>query len=200
MADSGISIDKIRSGSAGAVNSGVVDLRRLLVSEVGPSLDDAYLDDEFVVPPNIVPTRVTFRAVTNMAAVRGSQSPAYVASRRRSRCRELAESIGNLQHNLQSIPLVVATQPILSEIKNLVASIQRIESEANTREILRQVRDTLLNGQWEKYQSVEVCRHIASVVEKLGHSLDVEFNEIDLCAAKLENLGFEIAGFAFPNE
>ncbi|TWU06241.1 hypothetical protein [Stieleria varia] len=191
-------IVEISDGSAGASsagNSGQASMTYQIINEVGPLLKDSVQEATFDLPANKFATTIKIRAVADASAARHGESPNFVASIRRKECKSLAESVAAIPNRPSSVPAVVATQQLLRKLTLLIERIQSIATEANSREILRQVRDTFLDGQWDLYETPGTADKVAGILTKLSSLSRVEMADIKQSSRTLEQSGFLLAGF-----
>src|SRR5207244_1809609 len=122
-----------------------------VIHELGSSGASLSVTMHRLVPPSQSPTLVIFRSeVVGQPA--SSASPEYLATVRRRKARRLADSIADLSKYSDRNDFTVWTYPVLEQIKDLLATLADAATEGNTREILRQLRDTFMNGGWESYR------------------------------------------------
>lgn len=101
-------------------------------------------------------------------------SPGYVAANRRREAKKILELVSSLAKNSSREDFVVCTHPIVDGIKKLLAKLLDAESEGNTREILRRLRDTFLDGGWERYKEATSRHLVSSVFRFLAAAEEVE--------------------------
>lgn len=159
------------------------------------SLDgDSLQVHELIVKPSIESTVIKLYSAVDTSSVRKGESDVYLASVRRRKCRELSAMFLQLKGQAAQ-DLLFETQPILKEVNVLINSLQRCAKEADTREILRQVRDTLRNGQWESYKS-EACRKVASdALNTLANAIVADVQMVAAITENFEAQGFTVSGF-----
>ncbi len=119
------------------------------------------------VPASPFPARVdvNLRVVARSAAALAS--PAYVATQRRRQIRSILVAVAALDKDSHRDDFGVCTYPIVERMRAmLIGVLADADREGNTREIIRRVRDSFLNGGWERYRDAETRR---KTVEALGH-------------------------------
>lgn len=195
-------ITKVAGGLAGSdADEGVPGKRVQLVHDIGADLKDHEQSTDFYVDPSDRPTFVRIRSVADLSQARKGESTVFVASLRRRHCRAIAGRIRDLHSLSETQSMVVATQPVLVDLKKLIARLQQTSKEANIREVLRQVRDTLMNGQWDRYAEAAVRDCVADLLSDLAEADEEVSLDVVLSAAdRLESHGFVISGLGVFDE
>ena len=157
-----------------------------------------------VVPPSRVPTIVTIRSQV-LGQPGSSASPEYLGTVRRRKARRLADSILELAKYSDRTDFVVWTYPVLEQIKELIATLSDATAEGNTREILRQVRDSFMNGGWESYRRPDARNVAFMIADQLASATEVAPKDVDaafesLMQARLNPVGRFICDPVFQDE
>ena len=107
--------------------------------------------------------KVTGTPYSSPGSARPFASPNYQAALRRGRCVSLAKVLAVLERRAAEEDFVVYTHPVTDGLRTLLGELAESPSEGNTREILRRLRDTFLDGGWNHYREKK-ARQIASEV------------------------------------
>ena len=84
---------------------------------------------------------------------------------------QIRSLVSGLAHEVDRPDFAVATHPIVTAIRRALEQLSDAKFEGNAREILRQIRDSMMNGGWEKYRDPHV-RDIADQGTKLLSTKD----------------------------
>jgi hypothetical protein len=114
------------------------------------------------------------------------------ALRRREACK-IGEAISKLAGYAAPADFAVYTYPVVKQINDILAALVN-DAEGNTREILRQLRNTLMNGGWNKYRDGAVRQVAREILTRLAEADTVLAQEVDeafdrLCDAGLNPVG-----------
>jgi hypothetical protein len=162
--------------TATPIMPGVRDLRVGITHEIGPTfIGSTTATEQRMVPPSDAPTRITFFSnVVQSSAARTMRSPAYLASVRRRHMKSLAKEIESWGRQVDRLDFAAVTLPVFERLRDLVAkTLIDIDTEGNTREILRRLRDTLLDGGSNHYRRPEVRGAAVQVLQQLGELEEV---------------------------
>lgn len=167
--------------------------------ELGSDFDPRPIMEQRLIPSSKFPTLVTFKSEVLRGAAQRLRSPEYTATVRRRKARALVEEMKALEQYCEREDLTVWTFPILNQIKELLAFLADADEEGNTREILRQVRNTLMNGGWNRYRDAKARITVAAILERLANAEEVHAEDVDsvfddLCRAKLNPVGSFLSG------
>jgi hypothetical protein len=156
-----------------------------LFHELGSDLSSMLAEATRVIPPSkrTVVVKVQSQVVTQGA--RGGQSPAYSATVRRRKCRELSKSLAGLAAHAGRDDFAVCTHPLVRQIQELLVTLASADGEGNTREVLRQVRNTLMNGGWNKYREPVVRQTVARVLSTLAEAEEILPSQVDAFSEQL---------------
>jgi hypothetical protein len=98
------------------------------------------------------------------------RSPAYLGARRRALSKQLRAEVDRVELQVDREDFYVATYPIFDLIDTALRELQTATTEGNSREILRQIRDSLIDCGWEKYKAREArnaVREVLALLERL---------------------------------
>lgn len=137
---------------------------------------------------SVRPTLITVTSRVNVVAAPAAPSAAYVAARRRKRIADIIRMIDELAVSEAREDFAVCTFPITDEIRKLLASLLDVETEGATREVLRQVRDTMLNSGWNRYREATVRTAVVRVLALLTGSDQVDAATVDIAFDQLFEL------------
>ncbi len=131
---------------------GVVELT--IAHELGSSGAGLPLTEYRFLPPSPSPTLLVFKSEVVGQTTLQPASDAYRAIVRRRKARRIVEGLAGLAEYSDRKDFSVWTYPLIQQLKELLGDLADSDKEGNTREVLRQVRDTFMNGGWENYPSI----------------------------------------------
>ena len=165
-----------------------------IIHEIGSRLEDSTTLRAVYVPPSEAPTVIHVKSQVVASAARGINSPAYIATVRRRVTRSLAEKVGSLQKYAVREDVATGTCPVLEQLNTLLKTLAHADKEGNTREILRQIRTTIMNGGWNHYRAPDVRNLVKSLLEHLASIEDVSAKDAHLAFEKLNGVGLDSIG------
>jgi hypothetical protein len=172
-----------------------------VIHELGSDLRGGIIEKTRWLPPSVRPIVVKVESRVVAHAVLGGHSPEYFAAVRRRKCRTLCAAMEELTPHSAREDFAVCTYPVLKLVNDLLTTLNDVSEEGNTREILRQLRNTLMNGGWNKYRdpsvrriAVEILKGLAIAEEVLPQSVNESFDR--LYAARMNPVGMPL----FPVE
>ncbi|MHC4398609.1 MAG: hypothetical protein ACYTG0_02915 [Planctomycetota bacterium] len=172
----GIGKTAIEATTVGSTSPSPVVQEVNLNLELGLPLEDQTA--ERVVDIDQAPTRLLVKSHVRARGAKGLRSPQYLATIRRREAGKIGGLIAELATHEGSEDFVAWTHEPLDELRRLIHRLTEAEEfsnpehEGNSCEILRQLRDTLLNTGWERYQesavrdaAVKILQHLATADE-----------------------------------
>jgi hypothetical protein len=121
-----------------------------------------------------------------------------MATLRRRKSGKLRNAIPDLAQHAQRQDFVVCTYPVLKEIQELLTLLANSETEGNSREVLRQLRNTLMNGGWNRYRDPTVRRTGAEILTHLAEADEVLPRKVDEAFDQLDRAGLNPVGAPLP--
>jgi transcriptional regulator with XRE-family HTH domain len=152
---------------------------------------------------------VTVAAFAGNGAESGTNGAGTRPTRKRLRAlrqraaRTIRESVANLREQVTREDFAVCTYPVLKRINELLVELASADAEGNTREILRQLRNTLMNGGWNKYRDPCVRQTTVEILNELAEAVEVLPQQVDEAFDRLNSTGLNPVGvslFAVANE
>ena len=180
------------------IDQAVQQVNRTYLHELGSDLAPDPIEDEFIVPARKSPTTVKIRSEVISQGAKQFLSPTYMASMRRRNADTVAKMIFDLQGHEDSTDFAVYTFPIYTKIKEMLELLQPARQEGNSRLILRMLRDTLMNGLWDRYRVPDVRSKVVALVEKRLIVDEVTMNSADAVFDELCDLGLDPVGADLP--
>ena len=165
-----------------------------IVHEVGVRAEDATAQRMIVVAPSALPTLVQIKSDVVARGARGIGSPVYMSVVRRRGARLLAEQVDGLHKFANREDFSTCTFPVLSRLNALLKSLENADQEGNSREVLRQVRSSIMNGGWESYRSSDVRHLVKSILEHLGDVEEVSAKDAHAAFNRLSGLSLDPVG------
>ena len=152
-------------------------------------------------------TAITVRTHIIGSPLPSSPSPAFLAARRRERSKRIVKSIERLAERQDSEVFQVWTHETLTLTRQLIGYLDGAEQssdtirEGNACEVLRQVRDSFLNGGWERYREKRVRDAVCQALKNLASEEEVTAKFADECMDLFLDLGLEpVATLQLPDE
>jgi hypothetical protein len=127
-------------------------------------------------------------------AVQGAHSPEYLATVRRRKARALCNAVERLSQDAARDDFAVCTYPVLKQVNELLTTLADASTEGNTREILRQLRNTLMNGGWNGYKDPAARATAVAILNHLAEAEDVLPKEADESFDRLSDVGLDPVG------
>ena len=165
-----------------------------IVHELGADLRAEPIEMIVTIGPSQAPVRVKVESRVTTQIAKAFHSPEYMATIRRREARALSPLILSLEKEATREDFVVCTHPVVSDIGALIEKLQGASAEGNAREILRQVRNTFLDGGWETYRKGDVRRTAAAALEYLATAEEVTAQDVDVWFTKLIESGVDPVG------
>jgi hypothetical protein len=172
----------------------VKQVQMTLVHELGADLRGGTAEGVLWVEPSNRPTRVTVKSELVTQGVQALRSPEYMATVRRRQARSLAVAVMALEPHADREDFVTCTFPMLKQINGLLNTLRDAEQEGNTREILRELRSSIMNGGWNKYRSPKVRAMAVAILEHLAEAAEVSAKNAHAVFDKLHTLGLDPVG------
>ena len=142
-------------------------------------------------------TKIEFKSHVSYRPSHLTNSPAYLASVRRRGAAQIRKLVLELDDYSQSEEFAAWTQGVLAQVKQLLKVLadaedsRRPRSEANSCEVLRQLRDTLLNDGWREYRKPDVRRLACAALRKLSEADTVTADDALRTGESFLDLGIE---------
>jgi len=129
--------------------------------------------------------QITSRVVN----VPGKRSPAFVAAKRRELLIGILELFRCMGKQVDRLDFQMIAYPIVQKINAALDYLQQDFEEGNTREALRRVRNTLMNGGWEEFRRAEARGAAEATVLALIHAETVTPEIADAAFNRLFDAG-----------
>jgi len=126
-----------------------------------------------------------------------ANSSSFLAAKRRRRSKRVSVLIGELSRHVDDDCFEASTHQVLSEVRDLLRFLteaqagERVQSEGNACEILRQIRDSLMRSGWQKYRVPSVRSAVMAVISPLVIEDDITAEHADRCMDVLLDCGLE---------
>ncbi len=174
-------------------------VKREVYHEFGTELEDRVEETTVDIDPESPPAKVEFKSHVLFSGKRALRSPAYLATVRRRGAAKIARLVTELDKHVDSDDFAVWTHEALQELRKLIQTLSDAEQDAdpkhegNSCEILRQLRDTLLNTGWQRYRENQVRRSVVDILNHLAKANqdDVTPEHADRAMDKLLDLNLD---------
>jgi hypothetical protein len=186
------------SGTGIDYGSSSIPITKKYLHELGADLSGEPIEDQFVVPPRGYPVQIKIRSEVVVSGANQLRSVPFMASMRRRHADAVAKMVVHLEEHADGADFSVYTFPVFAKVKELIEMLQPAEKEGNSRLILRMVRDSLMNGRWERYRIAGVREKVASLVEKRLVVEEVTMADADAAFDELLELGLDPVGTEIP--
>ena len=154
------------------------ELRIDVVHELGSDLVGGTIRQEHLIDPSHSPTLVSIESHVVTDAARRLNSPQYLSSIRRRKSTKIKNMFTHLAKKAHRDDFEVFTLKVVEEIRELLVQLTDVPREGNTREILRQIRDTFLDGGHEQYRDAKARDLVASIFERLAEADEVTPDDV----------------------
>lgn len=137
-----------------------------------------------------MPTQIEMSSATHGESAPPSISAQPFVPVRRGTCAKIAEAVSGLGSFADSENFNARASDVVESIRELIVELMDAKEEGNSREMLRQVRDTFLNGGWEDYRRPGPREAAARVLNRLARAEeDITPEDVDAAETELENGG-----------
>jgi hypothetical protein len=150
-----------------------------IVHEVGVDFAGNTITRNQFVQPSETPTVVSVSSTVIATPSQQMNSPEYLAAVRRRKAARIRTAITRLEKRASRDDFGAFTFKVVEDIRELLIQLAEVHREGNTREILRQIRDTFLDGGHEQYKKPHVRILIASILQKLAEADEVTPEDVD---------------------
>jgi hypothetical protein len=174
-----------------------------IIHEMGSPPEDVATQRTLFIPPSDLPTLVQIKSAVVAGGASALDSPPYLAAVRRREARALAERVRGLEQSANREDFSTCTFPIVNQLNSLLKTLAQTETEGNTREVLREIRSTILNRGWERYRSPDVRNLIVAILGHLADAEEVSAKDAHATFDKLSRLNLDSIGvpiFDFSDE
>jgi hypothetical protein len=111
----------------------------------------------------------------------------------------LQDRIAALEPHAGRNDFVVCTYPIVKQLNELVLTLMEAPDEGNSRAILRQLRNTFLNGGWNRYRDGKARQIAMSVLNYLTRTKQVPARKVDETFDQLYDNGLNPVALPLPD-
>ena len=150
-----------------------------LIHEIGSDLVGGTIRRELIVDPSHKPTLVSVTSQVVTEAAWRLNSPQYIATVRRRKATKIKNAIASLAKKAGRNDFEVFALKVVEEVRELLVQLTDVQREGNTREILRQIRDTFLDGGYERYREATARDLVATILERLAEADEVTPDDVD---------------------
>jgi len=178
-----------------------------LLQELGGRVEEGTQEIAVPIDQGAPRKSVTFQPGVLVSAVRPLRSPQYLATIRRREAGRIAHLIAALEQRASDEHFAVWTQEPLDRIRRLIEQLSHAEEyaapehEANSCEILRQLRDTLLESGWERYREARVREAAVTVLKRLAVAEAISADDAFRAMDRLLDMGLRpVLGLASSDE
>ena len=162
-----------------------------IIHEIGADLVGGTILKEIFLFPSDTPTLVSIESRVVTEAARRINSPEYLASMHRRKSTRIKNMLAGLAKKARRDDFEAFTFRVVEEIRELLVQLTDILREGNTREILRQIRDTFLDGGHERYRDSKVRDLVASIFQRLSEADEITPEDVDQAWDELHSSGLE---------
>jgi len=151
----------------------------------------APVERSFVVAPSTEPTKVKITSQVVNYGVPKHRSDTYMATVRRRKAANLLLEFRKLSVYQGNDDFAIYTSPVLDRVRSMLQELEVANQEGNTREVLRLLRDCILNGGWNRLREPHVRDTIVTLLDRLARQEYVEAKDASEAHQILSGLGFE---------
>jgi len=157
--------------------------------ELGADLTSEPIERSVRVPPSRGATVVTFPSHVASGVVAALRSAPYMATVRRRRAAAIRRQLESLRGQSQRPDFLVFVHPVVESLRQAIHELSEVETEGNSREMLRLIRDSLLDGGWEAYRNGEVRDVVGRLLNLLASSEEVTAADAHEAFEVLDEMG-----------
>lgn len=150
-----------------------------VIHELGSDLMGGTIKKSRLIDTSKTPTLVTFESQVVTEAARCMNSPEYLSSVRRRTSGKIKNMLDSLARKAHRDDFEAFTFRVVEEVRELLHQLKDVRSEGNTREILRQVRDTFMDGGHERYRDPKARALVAEIFKRLAEADEVTPEDVD---------------------
>lgn len=167
------------------------------IHEIGFPPADSVQESRVRIPPSQKPIEVVFSSRVVTASSTRLSSPEYLASLRRRKAAQIAATVDGLATHAADSVFAVWTEKPFNDLRQLIQTLSDGEefsepqSEGNSCEILRQVRDTFLNGGWERYIDAGTRNTVVAILRRLAEAVEVTAADAERACDQLLEIGLD---------
>ena len=135
---------------------------------------DSTIEEIIHIDPLAPPGKIIVRSKVISSQANSMVSPDYLATKRRRASKKLLVKVRALDQYCDTDNFAVWTQAILDDLRAILRELSTAEqysphaSEGNAREIMAQLRDSLLNHGWHMYRKHEVRMVVEAILNDLA--------------------------------
>lgn len=144
----------------------------------------------YEIAPSTKKTRLEFELQVDSSALVKQQSDAYLGAIRRKECQRIQGLIRDLASHVERDDFYMAIHAPLQATRELIKRLMPSRVEANAREMLRQLRDSLIGEQGDKYKETKVRETVVREFDTLCKSTSILMNDVLNFTDELEGVGF----------
>lgn len=171
-----------------------------LIHELGADLTSHPIDRLIFVPASPFNTQVKVRSRVIADTAKRFRSAEYVATLRRREAATVMEMIEALGQHVAREDFFMTVHGVVAKIKAALVTLREAEHEGNSREILRQLRDSMTNGRWNSYKEEPARVAAKKVISLLAHQVEVSKKDAFNAANTLEDAGLEVIGLVITDD
>jgi hypothetical protein len=120
-------------------------------------------------------------------------SAVYDATIRRENIQKMIKHFDSMDRQSAREDFAVCVFPLVDSLRQTLARLADSLHEGNTREILRRVRDTLLDGAWLQYREPSARVALAAVLRHLSRAESVISEDVQRFAGEMRTAGIKTA-------
>jgi hypothetical protein len=128
---------------------------------------------------------------------------AYDAAIRRENMQRMREQFDALARQANRADFAVSVFPLVEYIRHTLNRIADSPKEGNTREILRRIRDSLIDGGWSQYKEQRARSTAMAILKYLSEAEVVTPQDVVKCAGQMRSAEIRFTGiptFDFDEE
>jgi hypothetical protein len=190
--------DRVRGESSGGtrVNSEASDrpqpiLRLVLPPEPGGDFTGIDSRGTSLAPPAVASTATAAMHYVAVSTQARYSSAAYFATIRRGEIQKIMKIFTSLGQQADREDFAVCFLPIVNGIRQFLDRLADAVSEGNSREILRRLRDTILDGGWSRYRALEAREAAEEIIDFLAGADGVTRDDVKRFSVLLRAKGLK---------
>ena len=128
----------------------------------------------FTIPPGETPTTLSIISTVSSAAIKHIRSAAAVGIQRRRQVSQIAKHLRRLPGHAEQQDFHSVAFPVFDMVRRTYQDLAQFDQyEGNTCMILRYLRNSLVDGGWNRYKEKTVATAVADLLDRISKSESV---------------------------
>lgn len=124
----------------------------------------------------------------------------FIIDNRQRQCTEIAAALDGVAGNAAIAHFVSSMDFVVKKLNKLLADLADVPTEGNTREILRQVRNTMMHAGRDQFRDPAKRARAIGVLNRLAVAVDVHPEDVQAAFDELYDAQLDPVGIPIPDE